>query len=315
MSRIDEALRRATQKAEAADDEATIVSVPARSHDAEGEPFQSPWTFDTDEVPPGTELSRPAAHFTAERQAGPLPVRHHGLLGNLGSEILERLAVGPKAHPLVREQFRRLAATLHHSQVVQGTKVLMVTSAMPGDGKSLTATNIALTLSESYGREVLLVDGDLRRPTLHTLFQVENVTGLNEGLKAGSDAKLSVVGVTSTLTLLPAGKPNPDPMSQLTSARLDRIVREAATRFDWVILDTAPVGLLADASLIAAIVDGAIVVVGAGTTPHPMVEKAIEIIGRERVLGVVLNRADQDLLNSDAAYYVADTPGQEPERT
>ncbi len=75
--------------------------------------------------------------------------------------------VGKAPRRCCAEQFRRLAATLHHAQLVSGTKVIMVTSAEPGDGKSLTSANLALTLSESYRREVLLIDADLRRPSLH----------------------------------------------------------------------------------------------------------------------------------------------------
>ena len=80
----------------------------------------------------------------------------------------------PQADPASREQYRRLAATLHHAQAEHGLKVVMVASAVPGEGKTLTATNLALTLSESYQRRVLLIDADLRRPSLHDDVQVPN---------------------------------------------------------------------------------------------------------------------------------------------
>ncbi len=169
-----------------------------------------------------------------------------------------------------------------------------MTSANPCDGKSLTSANLALTLSESYRREVLLIDGDLRRPSLHQTFRVPNVSGLNDGLKHANDGKLAAIKITPMLTLLPAGRPEPDPMSGLTSPRMGEIVREAAERFDWVIIDTAPVGLLADASILGAMTDGALLVIRAGVTPHAAVQKAIAALGRERILGVVLNGAEAD---------------------
>jgi receptor protein-tyrosine kinase len=223
--------------------------------------------------------------------------------------IEERLVVGKGAPPMLTEQFRRLAATLHHAQLVAGTKVIMVTSANPADGKSLTSTNLALTLSESYRREVLLIDADLRRPTLHQAFRVPNVTGLNEGLQSSSEGKLAAIKITPTLTLLPAGRPDPDPMSALTSSRMKDIVREAAQRFDWVIIDTAPVGLLADASIVGGMTDGALLVIRAGQTPHAAAQKAIEAFGRERILGVVLNGAESADVSASYGAYGAYAPG------
>ncbi|MGH9158491.1 MAG: CpsD/CapB family tyrosine-protein kinase [Vicinamibacteraceae bacterium] len=203
--------------------------------------------------------------------------------------VLDRLVVNDHTTPALAEQFRKLAATLHHAQLSDGIKVIMVTSGMASDGKTLTATNLALTLSESYRRDVLLVDADLRRPSLHEIFQVPNVSGLNEGLQADSDEKLSTLRVTDTLTLLPAGRPNADPMSSLTSGRMRSIIEEAATSFHWVILDTPPVGLLADANLLVDMVDGALLVVLAERTPYKAVSKAVDTVGRDRILGVVLN--------------------------
>jgi capsular exopolysaccharide synthesis family protein len=205
-----------------------------------------------------------------------------------------KLVVGPNANHQMVEQFRKLAATLHHMQIVRGLKTLLITSALPTDGKTLTATNIALTLSQSYRRQVLLIDADLRRPALHQIFGMPNAVGLNEGLKAKGDGRLSVLKISDTLTLLPAGRPEPDPMSGLTSARMSAIIEEAATRFEWVIVDTAPIGLLADANLLTGMTDGALLVIRANQTPHASVLKAVEALGRERILGVVLNATESE---------------------
>ena len=91
--------------------------------------------------------------------------------------MVEKVVATPDIRPAFVEQYRKLAGILHHAQLERNIKVVLVTSAVAGEGKSLTATNLALTFSESYHRTVLLVDADLRRPTLHETFQVPNVVG------------------------------------------------------------------------------------------------------------------------------------------
>ncbi|MGH9173523.1 MAG: CpsD/CapB family tyrosine-protein kinase, partial [Vicinamibacterales bacterium] len=191
-----------------------------------------------------------------------------------------------------REQYRRLAATLHQAQGASGLKVVMIASAVQREGKTLTATNLALTFSESYQRRVLLIDADLRRPTLHTIFGVDNSSGLSQGLLSPEHHQLPVRDVSPRLAILPAGGPTTDPMAGLTSDRMRRLIEEAREAFDWVIIDTPPVVLLSDANLLGAMVDAAVLVVRAGSTSYDLVNRALAAIGRERVIGVVLNSAN-----------------------
>ncbi|NUR56626.1 MAG: CpsD/CapB family tyrosine-protein kinase, partial [Acidobacteria bacterium] len=188
--------------------------------------------------------------------------------------------------------YRRLAAILHHGQHDTGLRVVMVTSAISGEGKSLTTTNLALTLTRSYERRVLLIDADLRRPTLHLIFQLENVRGVNEFVQSRGTKPLHLVPVAPRLFLLPAGRPDSDPLGALTSETMRRIVAEARDQFDWVLIDTPPIGLLPDAGLLGGIVDGALLVVRAGHSPYDLIKRAVESVGRERILGVVFNGAD-----------------------
>ena len=190
------------------------------------------------------------------------------------------------------EQYRRLAARLHLAQAQHGTKVVMISSALPGEGKTLTAANISLTLSHSYKRRVLLIDGDLRRPWVHELFDVPNVSGLNDGIRSQNGQKVPLIRWSDTLTLLTAGRPDSDPMSVLSSDRMKQIIAEASETFDWVIIDTPPVGLLTDANLLAAIVDTVILVVQSGRTPFHEIDKVVQTIGRESILGIVLNKVE-----------------------
>jgi receptor protein-tyrosine kinase len=213
----------------------------------------------------------------------------------------EKLIVGQHDNLLI-EQFRRLAAVLHHAHLQRNARTVMIASAVPAEGKSLTSTNLALTLSRSYEKRVLLIDTDLRRPSLHALFSVPNTAGLTTSLNDPKQPHLPVVKVQENLWLLPAGRPDPNPTSLVTSPAMQQLLQDAVARFDWVILDTPPVGLMPDANLLAAMVDVAFVVVNAGHTPYPLVQKAVDAIGLERVLGVVLNRADRSAAAAAYSY-------------
>ena len=203
--------------------------------------------------------------------------------------------------PISVEQYRRLAATLYGLHVNAGLRTIMVSSALPRDGKTLTATNLALTLSESYSKRVLLIDADLRRPSIHEVFCLENRSGLAEGLQAGATGSLVVTEVSPTLTVLTAGTPDARPMAGLTSERMATILKEAASRFDWVLLDTPPIGLISDAQLLAGLVDGVLLVVGAGLTDYVAVSKTVKALGRERILGQVTGVARSNHAAAGAA--------------
>lgn len=228
---------------------------------------------------------------------------------SLAETAMEKVALRMTVEPACNEQYRRLAATLHHAQLELGTRVLMVVSAAVGEGKTLTASNLAVTLSESYGRQVLLVDADLRRPSLHALFGVPNVSGLSDALSADQQHKLPVLQLSRRLTLLTAGPPDPQPLSSLTSERLRMMIEQAATHFEWVIVDTPPVALMPDARLLTSFVRSVVLVVEAGRTPYRIARKAIEAIGRDRIMGIVLNRVEDKVIAAAGAYDRYHYPG------
>jgi protein-tyrosine kinase len=245
-----------------------------------------------------------AAALGAVDPAGPIDERTEAqaLAGRLELTLAGKSVVHPETAPASREQYRRLAATLLHGQATNGLRVVMVTSAIVGEGKSLTASNLALTFSESYKRRVLLIDADLRRPSLHQLFGFTATAGLSDVLMLSEDQRLPLHEASSHLSIVPAGAPTNDPMAGLSSARMRHIIDEAREAFDWVIIDTPPVGLLSDASLLSAMVDGVVMVVKANATPYEQVQRAIEAVGRDRVLGVVLNRVEPNLSPAYHAY-------------
>lgn len=288
MGRMDEALRRV----------GADLGKPLSAASAQAA-FVAPWPVAADEAdvaPPPVPPTAPARPVAVPRVAPTeslLADPEITLRRAFNPEWLHRLVIAPGPNVALVEQFRGLAATLHRARAGldpgAALKVIMLTSADPNEGKTLTALNLALTLSESYRQRVLLIDADLRRPSLRTVCQFSDGAGLSEGLKASAAQKLRTLQLTELLTVLPAGRPDPDPMSSLTSDRMRRILDDAAQQFEWVVVDAPPVGPIADAGLLAAMVDAVLLVVRAERTKCASVQSAIDAIGRERILGVVLN--------------------------
>jgi protein-tyrosine kinase len=282
MSRIDEALRQAGRKTPAGSDgdqDASLNAFPATPAE-----------------------SAPAPVTVAERPRPAVTIQNRTALPSSMDVSAERLIIHKNAESVVIEQYRRLAGILHQAQVERGVKVVMLASAQTAEGKTLTAVNLALTLSESYKRRVLLIDADLRRPSVGRVFGLPPASGLSECLKSPELQALRITNVTESLGLLLAGTADDDPMSGLTSGRMQEIIEQAAAGFDWVLLDTPPVGLLTDAHLLSAMVDAAVLVIDAGTTQHAVVQRAIQSIGREKIVGVVLNRVEESAL-AEASHY------------
>jgi capsular exopolysaccharide synthesis family protein len=205
------------------------------------------------------------------------------------------------------EQYQGLRLTIERLGRSRDLKVIAISSPAAGDGKTVTAINLAGALARGGDERVLLIDADLRRPRQHSLFDVPNTSGLYEALGAEVDRKVHVVELSPRLSLLTAGRPGPDPVHVLTSERLTRVFEDAGTSFDWVIIDTPPVLVLPDAGLLMGLVDGAVFVVGAGMTTHRMAKRATDALGRDRIIGVVMNRADdsiiQDAYGGYGGYY------------
>jgi len=213
-----------------------------------------------------------------------------------------KLVSGLDADGALVEEYRRLGAVLHHAQLQHGAKSVMISSAVAAEGKTLTATNLALTLSQSYHRRVLLIDADLRRPSVHEVFKLSNRGGLGELLGRPQGGRAQLDPVLPSLWVLTAGRPDPDPMRALVSEAMKQLLHDVTQQFDWVIVDTPPVALLPDANLLAGMIDTALVVVSAATTPYPLVRRASEAIGQSRILGVVLNRATRSAITGGGYY-------------
>ena len=190
------------------------------------------------------------------------------------------------------EQYRQLAHAVRRLRTGPEGIALAVTSALPAEGKTLTTVNLAASLAQSYGGRVLIVEADLRRPTIPTVLGLAHSgDGLSHWLMRQSSSDWPLIAVSPRLSLVPAGDLSADPVALLTSRRLATRLTAARSQFEWIIVDTPPAGLLCDASELSESLKGFLLVVAANRTPHTAIRQAISTLGRERILGVVFNRA------------------------
>jgi len=170
----------------------------------------------------------------------------------------------------------------------------MVTSTVPGEGKSFVASNIAVSIAKSIDEYVLLMDCDMRLPSLHKRFGFSDIPGLSEYLLNGVLLE-SILHKTSIdkLSLLPAGNPPPNPSELISSEQMRRLLYEVKNRYEdrFIIIDSPPPHLTSEASVLARQVDGIVIVVKTGKTNRSDVQNLIDSYGRDKILGVVKNFA------------------------
>lgn len=200
------------------------------------------------------------------------------------------------------EQFRRLANYLAEPALAP-TQVIAVTSPVPGDGKSFVAFNLALAFARESAGDVLLVDGDLRRAGVSHPLTPEPRLGLDAVVQERAAVEQAIVRLDNfPLWLLPSGRHMDDPVKFLTGDRFGAIVGRLRQRFTHVVIDTPPVVPFSDAVVIGGQCDGVLIVVRANNTPKAMLEEALDMLEKTRVLGVTLNGAVRSLVDLDRNY-------------
>ena len=207
------------------------------------------------------------------------------------------LVAGLAPKSAAAEQYRQLRTRLAHAEGMNNLRTVLVTSPQKGEGKSLTSANLALTMAQELHRKVVIVEADLRKPSMLQLFGLPPGPGLTEYLSGAADAKDVMRFLPDhNLTVIPAGSAATNPAELLGSTAMRRLLDALRTRFDRVILDTPPVLALADVAVLAPLVDGSLMVVRAGVTPKPAIENALRAFDSSRLLGIVLNDsgAEQD---------------------
>jgi capsular exopolysaccharide synthesis family protein len=204
------------------------------------------------------------------------------------------------------EEFRRVRAALSYANVSDSARCLLVTSSTPSEGKSTFSSNLALTLAGLQHR-VLLIDADLRRPRIADYFGVEGAVGLTTVLVGDVDVEVAkMTWGSTTLDLLTSGSVPPNPAEILTSDAMRELLREASATYDYVVVDSPPVISVADATLIAPLMDGVVVVVDASRTRRAQLANSVRILqgSGARILGVVLNKAK--VARRRRSYYAED---------
>jgi polysaccharide biosynthesis transport protein len=203
----------------------------------------------------------------------------------------------------VAEAFRTLRTNLEFASLDTPLRTLLVTSAIPGEGKSTIAANVAVAFAQA-GRRVILLDGDMRRPSIHKLFEVPNSFGLTTLLRADQTALDSVLHATeeSNLRVLTTGPLPPNPAELLGSQRMRSLLSRLRDETDLVVVDSPPLHAVTDAAVLASDMDGVLVVSHAGRTKRGALAQAKESLNRvgARIVGVALNRLTE---RSSAGYY------------
>ena len=201
----------------------------------------------------------------------------------------------------VSEAYRTLRTNLSFYSLDNPIRTLVVTSPATGEGKSTTVANLAVTMAQS-GRRTILVDCDLRRPSLHTLFNLSSEPGLTNMVLDETEAPLQKTGVEN-LWLLASGPKPPNPADLLGTQKVDKVIEQLKAQADIVLFDAPPVIAVTDAAVLGAKVDGVLLVIQAGKTRRDHAERAKELLekAKVRLVGATLTNAPKD--SSFGGYY------------
>lgn len=309
MSRIHEALRKAEQErsegsgavpAVPVEPEVTVVEAPlaeqrvaaeeSRREGIAGAAFE-PITLDS------IRKQVPISNWTPDSKAV--------IFADLGSHH----------HPSGAEEFRTLRSRLYAIRERQPLQTLLVTSALPSEGKTFITLNLGRAIAQQPQRSVLVIDADLRISRIHEGLGASPSPGLSEYLRGEADA-MSILqrGTADNFFIIPGGSSDRNPVELLGTGRLRALINRFAPVFDWIILDSPPCVFLADASLLGKVVDGVLMVVQSGMTPFDTAQKACREFQEKQVVGVVLNRVPPGMTYGYYYYYGYPSRGQGQEQ-
>lgn len=203
----------------------------------------------------------------------------------------------------ISEAYRTLRTNIQFSNFDNKLSTILITSSGPSEGKSTTASNLALTLAET-GSKVLLIDCDLRKPSLHKKFNISNHKGLSNLLIGQYKFADVAQKYTDNLCILTSGTIPPNPSEMLSSKKMKQFLEEAKVNFNYVILDTPPVIAVTDAQILSTMADGVLLVIATGQAEISATQKSKELLDhvKANILGVVLNKAEVKK-NKNYGYY------------
>lgn len=201
---------------------------------------------------------------------------------------------------VVSESYKTLRTNIQYSSFDKEIKTIVVTSSRAGEGKSMTSCNLALSFAQE-NKKVLLIDCDLRKPSIHKKFRISNLKGLSNTLVGKIEIENAEYRYNNYLTILTSGPIPPNPSEMLGSNQLKNLVEKLKERYDVIILDSAPLQAVTDAQLLSANADGTILVVEAEKTKKDDIVSAKELLNKvdANILGLVLNKSK----NKEKKYY------------
>jgi non-specific protein-tyrosine kinase len=204
------------------------------------------------------------------------------------------------------EAYRTLRTNIEFASIEAPVRTLLVTSAVPGEGKSISAANLAIAFAQG-GQRVLLLDADLREPAIHEIFGIPNAHGLTDLLRTEHADADQVIGATEVenLRILTAGAPPPNPAELLGSRRMRGILERLQANCDLIVIDSPPLHVVADAAVLGSFLDATVLVIHAGRTRRATIRESAEALARAdaRVLGVVLNQIPENATAEYRPYY------------
>ena len=204
---------------------------------------------------------------------------------------------------LAAEKFRFLGVRLRHLRRERPLKKILITSTIPHEGKSMVSANLACTLARKRQQRTLLVEGDLRRPAVSQMFGLGKLPGICESLQGQHSPLANIYHLQGPdLWILPAGNASSNPLELLQSARMSMLMDQLTTLFDWIIIDSPPVMPLADTSVWSRMADGILLVTRQGTTQKRQLERGLEALDHQKLIGALLN-SSHDASHSDNYYY------------
>jgi len=198
-------------------------------------------------------------------------------------------------HSNITESYKGIRTSLLLSSADKPPKAILITSMLPGEGKTTTAANLAAVIAQSE-LKVLLIDADLRKGRLHKMFDFDNSKGLSTYLAGIDGSEVMVAGPEKNLKIIPSGPVPPNPSELLGSRKMKDLLSSAADKFDIIIFDSPPVMSVTDALILSKIVDGTTIVIKAGETTYEAVERELKSFREldSRILGIILNAVNRE---------------------
>ena len=212
--------------------------------------------------------------------------------------------------PIV-EAYRSVRTSIEYSNLDDKLKVILVTSTQQNEGKSTVASNLAISFSKLPNKKILLIDGDLRNPSIHRVFSIGNSDGMMSILKGEKDLKSTI---NDNLDILTTGVIPPNPDEILVTDKMKKFIQQIKEKYDYIFIDSPPIGIVSDASLLSQLSDGVIFVVSSGEVETDFAKLAKDKLMNveAKILGAVLNKYESH--NDDYGYYYSEYYGARKKR-